>query len=90
MKKEDEVQQDEEYENKKQQNRHLIQNDVIFQLSVFHFSEQRFPRICLNNVPIISVQHFLLSILDYRHINSPGFPHFPIIIHFFYGESFGL
>ena len=28
----------------------------------FHFSEQKFPRICLNEVPLVSVQHFLLSI----------------------------
>ena len=38
-------------------------------MECFHFSEQRFPRISLNKVPIISVQHFLLSILYYRHIN---------------------
>ena len=38
-------------------------------MECFHFSEQRFPRISLNKVPIISVQHFLLLILDYRHIS---------------------
>ena len=58
-------------------------------MECFHFSEQRFPRISLNKVPIISVQHFLLSILDYRHINFQRFPHFSIIIPIFYGESFG-
>ena len=55
-------------------------------MECFHFSEQRFPRISLNKVPIISVQHFLLSILDYRHINFQWFPHFSIIIPIFHGE----
>ena len=30
-------------------------------MKCFHFSEQRFPCICLNKVPIVSVQHFILS-----------------------------
>ena len=29
-------------------------------MECFHFSEQRFPRISLNKVPIVSVQHFSL------------------------------
>ena len=34
-------------------------------MECFHFSEQRFPCICLNKVPIASVQHFILAIPDY-------------------------
>ena len=37
--------------------RHLIQFHVN---GVFSFFEQTFPRICLNKVPIVSVQHFYL------------------------------
>ena len=59
-------------------------------IECFHFFEQRFPRICLNKVPIVSVQHFVLSIPDYRHINFQRFPHFPIIIPIFHGESFAV
>ena len=55
-------------------------------MEYFDFSEQRFPRICLNKVPIVSVQHIFLSITDYRHINFKRFPHFPIIIPIFHGE----
>ena len=48
-------------------------------MECFHFSEQRFPRICLK-VPVVSVQDFLLAISDHRHI----------IIPIFHGESFGV
>ena len=69
------------------QNHHLTQNDIKFQWSV---SISRFPRICLYKVPIVSVQHLILSILDYHHINFLGFSHFPIIIPVFHGKSFGV
>ena len=59
-------------------------------MECFHFFEQRFPHICLNKVPIASVQHFILSILAYRHINFQQFPHFPIRTPIFHGESFGV
>ena len=42
----------------------------------FHFFDQRFPRICLNKVPIVFVQRQRI-------------PHFPVIIPIFHGESFG-
>ena len=45
-------------------------------MECFHFSEQRFPRICLNKVPIISVHYFSLSITDYRRISFQRFTHF--------------
>ena len=32
-------------------------------MECFHFSEQRFPRICFNKAPIASVQHFLCPYL---------------------------
>ena len=38
-------------------------------MEYFHFFEQRFPRICLDKVLIVSVQHFILFIPNYRHIN---------------------
>ena len=58
------------------------------QISVycFHFFEERFPRIFPNKVSIVSIQHFILSILDYRHINFKWFPHLRIIIPIFHGE----
>ena len=68
----------------------LIQNDVKFQWSVFIFFEQRFPRICINKVLIFSVQHFILSIHDYRHIVFQWFPHFPNIMPIVHGQSFGV
>ena len=55
----------------------------------FHFSEQKFPRIFLKKVSIVSVQHFILSIPDYHHINFQWFPHFLIIIPILHGESLG-
>ena len=57
---------------------------------VFSFFWGRFPHLCLNNVSIFSVQHFILFIPDYRHINFQWFPHFPIIIPTFHEESFGV
>ena len=39
-------------------------------MECFHFSEQRFPRICLNKLPIVSVQHFILSLRDYAILIS--------------------
>ena len=52
-------------------------------MECFHISEQRLPHICLYKVPIASVQHFILSTPDYRHINFQRFPHFFIIISIF-------
>ena len=57
-------------------------------MKCFHFFEQKFPRICLIKVLIVSVQHLILSIPDYRPISFQWFPHFPIIISVFHGESF--
>ena len=51
------------------QNLHLIQNDVKFQWSVFVSFLTEDPHICLNKVPIVSIQHFTLPIPDYRHIS---------------------
>ena len=69
-------------------NRHLMENDFKFQCSVFIFL--RFPRICPNKVPFVSVQHFVLSILDYRHMNFQWFPHLPIIYLFSWREFCGV
>ena len=55
---------------------------------VFSFFEQKFPRICPNKVPIVSVQH-ILSVFEYHHINFQWFPQLPIKIPIFHGESFG-
>ena len=55
-------------------------------MECFHFSEQRFPHICLKKVPIVSVQDFILSVPDYHHINFQRFPHFSITVPFFNGE----
>ena len=48
--------------------RHLIQNDVKFQCSLFIFWNRGFHAFVLTKFPL-SVQHFILSIPDYRHIN---------------------
>ena len=56
----------------------------------FHFFEPKFPHICFKKVPIVSTQHFILSIPDYHHISFQWFSHFPILIPIFHGESFGL
>ena len=58
-------------------------------MECFHFPEQLFQRICQNKAPTVSVQHFLLSILDYRHIKFQRLPHFSIIIPIFHGQSLG-
>ena len=71
------------YNTKLSLNRKWYRNSMEY----FHFSEQRFPRICLNKVPIISVQHFILSISDYHHINFQRFPHFSIIVPIYNGEK---
>ena len=59
------------------------------QISVncFYFSEQRFPHICVK-VPIATVQHFILSIPDYRHFNFQRFRHSSTIVPIFNRESF--
>ena len=57
-------------------------------MKCFHFSEQRFPRIFLNKVPIVFIQHFILRILDYCHISFQRFPHLSIIVTIFNGKSF--
>ena len=69
-------------------NRHLIQNDVKFQCSVFIFWNRGFHAFVLTKFPL-SVQHFILSIPDYRHINFQWFPHFPIIIPIFMERVLG-
>ena len=56
-------------------------------MECFHFSEQSFSRNCLNKVLIVSVQHFILSIPDYHHINFQRFPHFSIIVPIYNGEK---
>ena len=58
-------------------------------MECFPFFEQRFPRICLNKVPSVSVEHFISSIPDYRHINSQQFLQSPVTISIFHRESFG-
>ena len=55
--------------NNTRQNLHLIQNDVKFQWNVFVSFLTEDPHICLNKVPIVSIQHFTLPIPDYRHIS---------------------
>ena len=62
-------------------NAKLSLNTKWHQISMecFHFFEQRFPRICLNKVPIVSIQQFILSIPDCHHINFQWFPQFPTI-----------
>ena len=64
-------------------------NTKLGQISMecFHFSERRFPRICLNKVPIISVQHFILFTPAWLIIFQ-GFPHLSIIVPT-YAESLG-
>ena len=59
-------------------------------IECLHFFKERFPRICLNKVLIVSAQHFISSIPDYRRINSKRFPHFSIIVPILYGENFGV
>ena len=66
------------------QKRHLKQSDLKFQWNVF------ICRICLKEVPIASVQHFILFIPDFRHMNLHWFPEFSIIILDFHGKSFGV
>ena len=39
-----------------------------------------FPRICLNKFFLVSVQHFILSLLDYHHTLSQQFSHFSIVV----------
>ena len=58
------------------QNRHLIKNDVKFQWIVFIFLTSCFQEFFF--VPIASVQHFMLSIPDYRYSNSQQFPRYSI------------
>ena len=66
--------------------RHLIQFHVN---GVFSFFEQTFPRICLNKVPIVSVQHFYLVHTWLPPYQFPMIPRlFPIIMAVFHGESF--
>ena len=59
-------------------------------MECFHFSEQRFPCIGINKVPIVSVQHFTLPISDYRHLNFQLFPRFSIIIPILHRETSGV
>ena len=59
-------------------------------MECFCFSEQRFPRICLNKVLLVSVQHVILSLPDFHHISFQRFSHFSIIIPIFHGGSFGV
>ena len=62
---------------------------MIFQWSLSIFLNKVFHELVLTKFPpIVSVQHFILSIPDYRHINFQRFPHFPIIVPIFHGESF--
>ena len=56
---------------------------------VFSFFLKRFPRIFLNQF-LVSVQHFILSIPDYHHINFQRFPHFSITINIFNREFWGV
>ena len=45
---------------------------------------------CLSKAPIVSFQHFILSIPTYRHINVQWFPHFSILVPIFNWDSFGM
>ena len=44
----------------------------------------------LNKFLIVYVQHFILSMPDYRHINFQRLPHFSILAPIFNQESFAV